>query len=214
MTLLARASLLLATLAALPAVAQVAPPPAAGSDQVIVPEVQRREVHKPHYGSNDFSLSLFAGSYQAQNFGSSGVTGLRLGYHVTEDVFVEASVARTRVNDNSFRQILPGGVFPTPTQTLSYYDVVAGYNVLSGEAFFGRNTAKVFQGYLLAGVGNTTLVQQKHQTIVLGFGVRVVLTDHVVLQTDLREHMYSLDLLGQRQSTRNPEVSAALTFYF
>ena len=219
--------LLLACAASLPAPAQtVAPPvpspessPASAStagapEQVIVPQVERRDVRPARYPSNDFSISLFGGVYQAQNFGSSGAAGLRLGYHITEDVFVEASLGRSRVSDSSFRQILPGGVFPTPTQSLSYYDVVAGYNVLTGEAFFGRNNARATQGYVVAGVGNSTLVQQKHQTLVLGLGMRVIVNDRFAVQTDLREHIFTLDLLGQRQSTRNPELGVGLTLFF
>jgi len=41
------------------------------------------------------------------------VLGLRLGYHITEDFFVEGSYASTKVSDAAFRQVLPGGVFRT-----------------------------------------------------------------------------------------------------
>ena len=34
------------------------------------------------------------------------------------------------------------------------------------------------------------------------------------LQTDVRDHVFSLDLLGQRQSTQNLEVTAGLTCFF
>ena len=35
--------------------------------------------------------------------------GLRLGYHITEDFFVQANFAQTKVSDEAFRQLLPGG---------------------------------------------------------------------------------------------------------
>jgi uncharacterized SAM-binding protein YcdF (DUF218 family) len=81
------------------------------ADQVIVPGVERRDVHKPRYPSNDFEIGLFGGTYTAQNFGTSGVWGVRLGYDITEDFFVEATYGRTKVSDKEFRQILPGGLF-------------------------------------------------------------------------------------------------------
>jgi hypothetical protein len=34
------------------------------------------------------------------------------------------------------------------------------------------------------------------------------------LQADVRDHVFSLDLLGKRQSTQNLEVTAGLTFFF
>ena len=43
--------------------------------------------------------------------GHAGVSGVRLGYHITEDFFVSAAYARTKGSDEAFRQILPGGLF-------------------------------------------------------------------------------------------------------
>ena len=44
--------------------------------------------------------------------------------------------------------------------------------------------------------------------------VRVFLTDSLSLQVDMRDHIFSLDLLGQRQSTQNLELTGGLTFNF
>lgn len=206
--------LLLAAVAALPALAQTTPPKPA-SEQVIVPQVDRRDVKLPRFASNDFSLGLFAGTYATQNFGTSAVSGVRLGYHITEDVFVEGSYGRSKVSDEDFRQIFPnGGIFATGKQALRYTNVMAGINVLPGEVFFGRNTAKSSQGYVLAGVGSTNFAGVKRQTVSAGFGLRVVFTDWFAAQADVRDHIYSLDLLGKRRSTQNLEVTAGLTVFF
>jgi outer membrane beta-barrel protein len=215
-------ALLLAAAAALPVLAQDKPatpagaePPKPATDQVIVPQVDRRDVKLPRFASNDISVGLFAGTYATANFGASKVSGVRLGYHITEDFFVEGSYGRSKVTDEAFRQIFPnGGIFPQPTQTLSYYNVMAGYNVLPGEIFFGRNYAKISQGYIVAGVGSTNFAGQKRQTIAAGFGLRVVFTSWFAVQADVRDHVYSLDLLGKRQSNQNLEITAGLTVYF
>ena len=209
------ACLLLA--AAAPALAQSADPqpPRPAGEQVITPQVDRRDVKLPRFASNDISVGLFGGRYATANFGSSTVTGLRLGYHITEDVFVEGAYGRAKVTDEAFRQIFPnGGIFPTPKQNLTYYNVVAGYNLLPGEVFFGRSNAKISQGYVVAGVGSTDFAGQKRQTVVAGFGLRVVFTSWFAAQVDVRDHIYSLDLLGKRQSNHNLEATAGLTFTF
>lgn len=216
-----RALATLATLAGAlaPVWAQTAtPPPAAASgpatEQVIVPQVERREVKKPRFASNDFAFGLYGGTYATQNFGASAVGGLRLSYHITEDFFVDGTYGRTTVSDEAFRQILPGGIFVNRTEPLTYYGISAGYNVLPGEAFFGRNTAKATQGYILGGVGSTDFAGQKRQTFHLGFGLRLLLGDHFAVQADVRDHVFSIDLLGKRQSTQNLEVTAGLTVFF
>jgi len=198
------------------ALGQTGPAPSAAStaEQVIVPQVERRDVKRPKYPSNDFAIGLYAGTYATQNFGASTVSGLRVAYHVTEDIFVDATLGRTKVSDENFRQVLPGGIFVNRTERLSYYAVSAGYNVLPGEVFFGRNYAKATQGYILAGVGSTDFAGQKRQTFHAGFGLRLIVADWFSLQADVRDHIFTLDLLGRRQSTQNLEVTAGLTVFF
>ena len=203
---------LLSLALAAPVLAQTATPPA--TEQVIVPQVERRVVKRPSYPSNDFAVGLYGGTYATQNFGAAAVSGLRVSYHVTEDIFVDATLGRSKVSDEAFRQVLPGGVFVNRTETLSYYAISAGYNVLPGEVFFGRNTAKATQGYVLAGVGSTDFAGQKRQTLHVGFGLRLIVADWFSVQADVRDHIFTLDLLGKRQSTQNLEVTAGLTFFF
>lgn len=203
------AALLLAATAA--AQAQTSPP---ANEPVVVPQIDRREVKRPKFPSNDFELGLFTGIYSTQNFGSSGVNGVRLGYHITEDVFVEGAYGQSKVSDEAFRQVLPGGVFVNQTEKLTYYNVSFGYNVMPGEVFFGRNVAKASAFYLIGGVGSTKFVDQKKQTINVGFGTRLIFADWFAAQVDVRNHMFSLDLLGKKQNTNNLEVTLGATFYF
>ncbi len=211
--------LLMLTLAAacLPALAQTTPPAittATAAEQVIVPQVERRDIKRPKYPSNDFAFGLYGGTYATQNFGSAAVSGLRVSYHITEDIFVDGTLGKTKVSDELFRQVLPGGIFVNRSDKLSYYAISAGYNLLPSEVFFGRSTAKAAQGYILAGVGSTNFAGQKRQTIHAGFGLRLILADWFSLQADVRDHIFSLDLLGKRQSTQNPEITLGLTLFF
>jgi outer membrane beta-barrel protein len=186
-------------------------PPA---DQVIVPQVERREVHKPKYPSNDFEIGLFGGTYSTQNFGTSGAYGARLGYDITEDFFVEATYGRTKVSDATFRQVLPGGVFTAEQEKLQYYDLSVGYNVLPGEVFIGKNWAKASTLYIIGGVGSTKFDSQRMQTWNFGAGAKLFLADWVALRADVRDHVYTLDLLGKRSTTQNPELTIGFAFFF
>ncbi|HTN50708.1 MAG TPA: outer membrane beta-barrel domain-containing protein [Burkholderiaceae bacterium] len=187
------------------------PPP---NEQVIEPTVPRREVRVPKIPSNDIILGAYVGTYSSEDFGASLVYGARLGYHITEDFFVEGVYATTKVSDENFRQILPGGIFPNKTETLDYYNLSVGYNILPGEAFLGRKYAFAQALYLIAGIGSTKFLGQSSQTINFGLGYRVFLKDWAAIQVDFRDYMYSLDLLGQSKSTQNLELTAGLTFFF
>lgn len=202
-----------------PALAQTAP--AAGgaanpppSEQVIVPAVPRRDVVMPKIPNRDFIAGAFVGTYSAEDFGASVVYGARLGYHITEDFFVEGVYGTTKVSDDNFRQILPGGVFPDEEEKLDYYNLSVGYNILPGEVFFGSKYAKASALYLIAGVGSTKFLEQRRQTFNVGLGLRVFATNRLAIQVDFRDHIYSLDLLGVRKDTQNLELTAGATFFF
>ena len=206
---------LLAALAGLPAaLAQQPQPQQAPNEQVIQPEVARRPIRIPKFPSKDIEFGAFTGTFATQNFGSSLVNGVRLGYHITEDFFVEGALAQTEISDENFRQVLPGGIFPNEKERLTYYNLSIGYNILPGEIFIGRNTAKASQIYVIAGIGSTRFLEQRKQTINFGLGTRVYLRDWVALQVDMRDHMFSLDLLGRRENTQNLELTAGITFFF
>ncbi len=206
------ALLLMATFGAVPSIGAAQTQPA--NEQVIQPQVDRRVVKLPKFPSNDFEFGAFTGTYATQNFGSSLVYGLRLGYHVTEDIFVEAVYGQTEVSDENFRQILPGGIFRQPKETLSYYNLSAGFNILPGEVFIGRSIAKPSALYLIGGIGSTSFLEQRRQTLNFGLGLRVFLKDWAALQVDMRDHIFTLDLLGRRENTQNLELSAGITFFF
>lgn len=205
----------LALALAIPAWAQTAPQPRPANEQVVVPQVERREVKLPKFPSKDFEVGAIAGVYSTENFGASGLYGLRLGYHISEDFFVQANLAQTKVSDEAFRQLLPGGgIFPTPEQKLTYYNLSAGLNLLPGEGFIGANRAKATALYLLAGVGSTKLVERRRQTLNFGMGMRLLLADRAAVHVELRDHVFSIDLRGPRQSTHNLELTGGLAWYF
>lgn len=209
-------SLTLATDAAAQGNAPVAPArdAARNQDQVVVPEVDRRAVRLPRIASKDFEIGPFLGTYAVQNFGSSVVYGLRAGYHITEDFFAEATYGRSKVSDDTFRQILPGGIFVDKTSTLAYANLSLGYNVLPGEVFIGKGVAKATQVYVIGGLGSTSFNKQRLQTFNVGLGMRLYLAERISMRVDLRDHIFTLDLLGKRERTQNVELTAGLSIYF
>ncbi|MBX3619027.1 MAG: outer membrane beta-barrel domain-containing protein [Rhizobacter sp.] len=184
------------------------------NEQVIVPQVDRRDVKPPKFPSNDIEMGLFVGTYATQNFGTSTVSGLRLGYHITEDFFVEGAYGRTKVTDEAYSATLPAPILASHEEKLVYYNISAGVNVLPGEVFLGRNYAKASALYLIGGVGSTKFNKQRKQTFNVGFGMRVFLKDWAALQLDMRDHIFELDLLGKRDRTQNLEMTMGATFFF
>jgi outer membrane beta-barrel protein len=212
-TLALAASLALVPLT--PVLAQTAEPEQPANEQVVIPQVERREVKVPKFPSKDFEISALVGTYGTQSFGASGVAGVRRGYHLTEDYFVESVYALTRVTDKTFQAIFPGpGPLADTDRKLSYYNVSAGYNLFPGEIFLGSKYAKASSIYVVGGVGSTKFANQRRQTLNVGFGFRVLLSDRFAVRVDMRDHIFSYDLLGVRQNTQNLELTTGIAYYF
>jgi outer membrane beta-barrel protein len=162
-------------------------------------------------------VGAFAGVYSTRSFGTAGVVGLRVGYHITEDFFVQGNLAATRATDEAFRQAYPGGGLfggPDDTVTLSYYNLSAGWNLLPGEGFIGANRAKATALYVLAGVGSTKLLERRSQTLNFGVGYRMLIADRAGVHIEMRDHVWATDLTGQRRTGHNLELTGGLAWYF
>src|SRR5260221_2490846 len=125
-------------------------------EPVIPAQVERREVHIPKISANDLEIGAYTGFLSVQDFGAKSSSGLRLGYHATEDFFVEGTYGRSKVSDQSFRR-LGIAIFKTEEVDLAYYYLSIGCNLFPGEVFLGKNWAMTSAVYLVGGVGQVQL---------------------------------------------------------
>jgi outer membrane beta-barrel protein len=205
---------LIATLISASAFAQSAPSTQPANEQVVVPQIERRDMKLPKFPSKDIEVGIIGGVYSTENFGANAVYGLRLGYHITEDFFVQATLAQTKVSDEFYRVGRAGGLFAQPEVKLTYYNFTAGWNVLPGEVFIGGNRAKATSLYLLGGIGSTKLEERRSSTFNFGLGMRLLLADRAGWHVELRDHIFSMDLIGKRQTMHNLELTTGFAWYF
>lgn len=162
---------------------------------------------------DDFELSAFTGLYNLEDFGSSPELGLKLAYHLSEDVFVEGTYAQARIDDSQFRDVgLP--LFPgSGTENLSYYDITLGVNILPGEIVLSDNRSITTQVYLVGGAGMTRIVDQQFFTSVFGMGVRILPWQKWALHMDARDHIFDSDILGKKKTTHNLEWQFGVSYF-
>lgn len=185
----------------------------AQTGQVIQPEIERREVSAPRIDTEDFEVGGFIGVLSIEDFGSNSVAGLRLAYHLSEDVFFEGVYAQSTVSDTAFRR-LGIAVFPREHEDLTYYNLSVGFNFFPGEVFVGRNWAMSSAVYVIGGVGDVNFIDEDKFVFNFGIGVRVLPTDWLGLHIDMRDHLFESDLLGENKLTHNFELHTGLTVFF
>lgn len=182
-------------------------------DQVIKPEVERRTVTVPRLHARDIEFAPFIGFLDVESFGTSIVYGARIGYHFTEDFFLEATYAESSVSDSAFRRLgIP--VFEEEQSKLTYYHLSTGINLFPGEIFFGKNRARYSYIYIIGGIGITTFDVLDNVTFNVGFGMRVVPWDWLTVRIEVRDHIFESDLLGRNKMTNNIEATFGLSLIF
>ncbi|MFQ5546124.1 MAG: outer membrane beta-barrel domain-containing protein, partial [Acidiferrobacterales bacterium] len=188
-------------------------PDAQEQEQVIQPDLERRDIKIPRIDTENFEVGFFSGILSVEDFGSESVSGARFAYHITEDFFVEVEVAESTVSDSSFRD-LGAPLFPNEDEDLEYYSVSIGYNVFPGEIFIGKKRAMTSAVYLLAGVGNADFIDEDLTTVNFGIGFRILPTDWLAFHVDMRDYVWDSDLVGRNERTNNFELSLGFTAFF
>lgn len=208
----ARAWMLLAVLA--PVTGWTQSPDATATDQVIQPQIDRREIRTPRIDTEDFEVGAFIGLLSVEDFGAEPVYGGRLAYHVSEDFFVEGTLGTSTVSDQTFCDTAGLCLFSNREEILTYYALSVGYNFLPGEIFLGRKQARTSNVYLLAGVGNTNFAEDDRFTFNIGVGIRVLPTDWLALHLTLRDYMFESDILGTSEIKNNFEWTFGASIFF
>lgn len=181
---------------------------------VIEPDLDRREIREADIDSENMEIGLFAGQVSIEDFSSSAIVGVTLGYHITENIFAEASYAQADAGETSFEILSGGAPFLTDDEReYRYYDLSVGYNA-NGELFITDNTVFNTDLYFTIGGGNTDFGGDSQFTVSVGAGYRVLFTDFFALRLDVRDRIFNSELIGEEKNTHNIQYTLGATFFF
>ena len=186
-----------------------------GEPAIIEPQVNRRVVKTPKIKAKDFEVGAYFGALSIQDFGTNPVYGVRLAYHVSEDIFMEGFVARSKAGTTSLEDVFPDiTVLSDSGRHFTYYDLDVGYNVLPGEIFLGRGHAFNSALYVNVGLGDVKFANKDQFALNFGIGERLLITDWLAMHLDVRDHVFETDLTGRTKNVHNLEGTLGLTVFF
>ncbi len=183
-------------------------------NDVVQPDITRREVDEGLIDSEDFEFGFYAGVLSFEDFGSNDVYGFRLAYHVTEDWFVEGNYGFSKLQPTSYEALSGSAPLLSDDQrNLSYYNLNLGYNLLPGEVYIGK---RAFNSsfYLIIGAGNTLFADNDYFTYNFGGGLRLFFNDWIAAHWDVRNHIMAHALFGEEKEIQNLETHIGLTLFF
>jgi outer membrane beta-barrel protein len=186
-----------------------------GTPAVVEPEVTRRKIKQVKIDTENFEAGAFAGTMSIEDFGVNGIVGASFGYHITEDFFAQATIARTKAARTSYELLSGAAELLTDSERqLTYYDLSFGYNLLPGEIFVGRKRAYNTALYVTAGVGSTKFAGDSRFTVSVGAGYRVLVKDWLALHVGVNDHIFEHDLFGVNKTSHNLETIFGITGFF
>ncbi len=189
-----------------------APEPESTQEQVIEPDIYRRDIVVPRIDTENFEITAYYGVLDVEDFGTEPSYGLRAAYHITEDFFIEGAVGMSEASDETLENLTTFNILQN--EDINYYNVSIGYNIFPGEIFLGRNFAMTSSFYLMFGVGNVEFNDEDEFAYNVGFGMKVLPTDWLSLRLDVRDIVYETDLLGDNEFTNNFEITANIGVFF
>lgn len=202
-------------LPALPLEAAVAQSNEDDATGLIEPQIERTEFDEALIDSSDFEIAAYTGYLAVENFNTNFVTGVKLGYHVSEDFFVQASYGLSEVGETSYERLSGGApLLSNKEREVEYYLVVLGFNLFPGEAFVTDSTTFNTVFYISGGVGTTTFAGDDRFTIAYAVGHRTLFADGFSLDIEMRDLIFQQDIFGTDETTNNLEFTVSLNLYF
>jgi outer membrane beta-barrel protein len=150
-----------------------------------------------------------------EHFDTNAVVGLKFGYHVSEDFFVQASYGFSKVGETSFEKISGGApLLSDDERDVEYYLFSIGFNLLPGEAFLTDSTTLNTVLYISGGVGSTDFAGDDRSTIAFAVGYRTIVLDGFSVDVEMRDLIFDLDTFGEDDTTHNIELTLSLNLFF
>src|SRR5690606_8616916 len=106
----------------------------------------------------------------------------------------EGTLGQSRAGKTSYETLTGSAELLTDSERdYTYYTLSAGWNVLPGEVFIGKNRAYNTAFYVVAGIGSTRFAGDDRSTVNDGFGYRILPNDWMAVHFDVRDYVYDTD---------------------
>ena len=143
------------------------------------------------------------------------MTGIKIGYHVSEDFFVQASYGIGDSGKTSFEKLSGGApILSDSEREIEYYLITLGFNLFPGEAFLTDSTTFNTVLYLSAGVGSTEFAGDDRFTIAYAVGHRTLFADAFSMDIEMRDLIFEQDVFADEEVTHNLELTVSLNLFF
>jgi outer membrane beta-barrel protein len=185
------------------------------NDQVIIPEIDRREIGIDAIDSENFAVSAHVGIISIEDFESTELQVLRFAYHVSEYLFFEASHSQATGDQTSYEELVGGTpLFVDEDRDFTQTNIAVGINLFPGHIYINDSYNFNSNFYLTLGAGKTEFLGDDWFTVTVGGGYQILVTDYLAAHIDVRDHIFDRDTFGREETSNNIELTIGLSYFF
>ena len=163
--------------------------------------------------SEFFELGAFIGIINIEDFTSEPVIGIRSSFHATEDIFLQFNFGTAKVSRSSYENNVVD-LIEDGDRDYRYVDLLLGYNLFPGEVFPSSTRSALSSFHIVAGLGHTEFGGEENFTYIVGAGYRISVSERLLWHVDLRDHLYSTNLIQENETVHNVDLTTGLTYLF
>lgn len=178
------------------------------------PELDRRDVDIPNIDALDVEVGLYGGMLNVEDFGANYIYGISGFFHITEDFFINANYGRSQIKDDTFRKLNLPLFGESGKRSITDFNVLLGWNFLSGEMFWSKQTAFTSDLYFLAGAGSVTFDDDSYFSVMGGVGTKILFTDWLALRFEVKVSQYESSFLGYEKSSHNVDAITGISVFY
>ncbi len=184
--------------------------------KIIEPTKTVTSVQPAAIDTEHFELGPYVGLLSVEDFNSNLVTGISFTYHISSKFIAQMNYGLSSVGKAAFEEgaAAEGSFLAKKDRDFKSVNILAGYKLLDGRSFLGKNHKFNSAIYLMAGVAKVQFAGEKNTGSVLGASYRAVITDWVTVNFDLRDTIVSRNFLNDKKSTNNTEVLVGVNVLF
>jgi outer membrane beta-barrel protein len=184
--------------------------------KIIEPNKTVTTVQAAAIDTEHFELGAYVGLLSVEDFNTNPVTGLSLSYHINKSFLAQLNYGTSTVANPAYEEKLLGNSLTSAGYDFKYVNLLAGYNLLDGRSFLGKNYKFNSAIYLLAGFAKVDFADQSNNGFVVGASYRVVITDWLTVNLDLRDTNVKRDLSNFKdpKQTNNTEMFIGVNALF
>jgi hypothetical protein len=181
---------------------------------IIEPTNQPKPVKVAKIDTEKFELGAFIGLLNIEDFNTNPVLGISFSYHYKPNILAQINHGRSTASHASFEENSGLNFLASSDYDFTYTELLAGYRVLRGRSFMGKNVKLDSDIYLLAGLSQNSFADNSKIGYSFGASYRTVLTDTITVNIDFKDHIFNREFIGDGKTTHNTELTIGLNILF